>query len=81
MPTKTISVIEEVYRELLRHKKSGESFSDELHRLVHKKGKITECAGLWSWMNPSDVASVNKAIEKRRRLSASARKKKLKLVR
>lgn len=76
MPTKTISVLEEVYGELLRHKKGGESFSDELLRLVHRKGKISECAGLWSWMSPSDINSIGKSIEKRRRMSAAAKAEK-----
>jgi len=76
MPTKTISIIEEVYKELAMHKRSGESFSNELLRLIHKKGKISECAGFWSWMAPSDANAIGKAIEKRRRLSAAARREK-----
>lgn len=81
MPTKTISVLEDVYRELLRHKKGGESFSAELLRLVHRRGKISECAGLWTWMKPSDSASIERSIEKRRKLSTSAKKEKLRLIR
>ncbi|MBI4170573.1 MAG: antitoxin VapB family protein [Candidatus Aenigmarchaeota archaeon] len=80
MPTKTISVLEEVYKELLRHKKSGESFSDELRRLVYRKGKISECAGLWSWMEKSDIESIERAIAKRRKVSALAKKGKMRLM-
>ncbi len=80
MPTKTISVLEEVYKELLKHKKSRESFSDELLRLVHGRGKISECAGLWSWMEASEITSIEKSIDKRRKLSKLAKREKSRLI-
>ena len=48
MATKTISIIEDVYNELAKLKFSRESFSEEINRIIKVKGKITECAGLWS---------------------------------
>ncbi len=80
MPTKTISILEEVYKELVRHKKEGESFSGEILRLIHRKGKISDCAGLWSWSKPSDIDSIEKSIEERRKLSRLAKKEKMKLM-
>ena len=76
MATKTISVGEDVYDELLKHKKKGESFSEELLRLVSGKGKISECAGLWSWMKKSEIDAIESSIEKRRAASRAAKKEK-----
>lgn len=76
MATKTISIIEEVYEELIRQKKAGESFSDEIMRLSQKKGKISECSGLWSWMELAEIDSIRANIEKRRKMSAAAKKEK-----
>ena len=76
MTTKTISVGENVYNELLKHKKGGESFSEELLRLIHGKGKISDCAGLWSWMKKSEIDAIESSIEKRRAASRAAKKEK-----
>ena len=37
MGTKTISIMDDVYKLLVRYKKPDESFSEELRRLVPKK--------------------------------------------
>lgn len=77
MATKTISVKEEVYEELVRVKRPEESFSDELRRLASGKGKISECAGLWSnWMTKEEINSIEKNIEERRRASRLAKAEK-----
>lgn len=77
MATKTISVGEDAYNELLKRKKSGESFSEELLRLAREKGRISECAGLWSWMKESDIKTIENSIEKRRAASRAAKKEKM----
>ncbi len=77
MTTKTISVNNDVYDELLKHKKKGESFSDELLRLVHGKGKISDCSGLWSWMDKSDAEAIEESINKRRAASKAAKGEKV----
>ncbi len=45
MGTRTISIMDDVYGLLVRNKKYDGSFSEELRRLVPKKGNIIECAG------------------------------------
>lgn len=76
MASKNISVVDEVYNDLVKHKRAGESFSGELKRLVSGNGKISECAGLWLWMKESDISAIKTSIEKRRRLSFLAKTQK-----
>ena len=45
--TKTISLSEEAYRVLHRHKLAGESFSDTVIRLARQGGKLSEVIGLY----------------------------------
>jgi predicted CopG family antitoxin len=47
MTTKTITVTEEAYEALARHKKKDESFSELALRLTRRKGSLEECWGLW----------------------------------
>ena len=63
MGTKTISIMEDVYEILVRNKKPNESFSEEIRRLVPKKGNIMECAGLWANMGDKEVEDMKKNIE------------------
>lgn len=62
MGTKTISIMDDVYELLIRNKKSGESFSDEIRRLVPRKGSIMECAGLWAHMSDKEAEDMKKNI-------------------
>ena len=62
MGTKTISIMDDVYELLVRSKKPNESFSEELRRLVPKKGNIMECAGLWAHMNDKESENMKKHI-------------------
>ncbi|MBI4148399.1 antitoxin VapB family protein [Candidatus Woesearchaeota archaeon] len=55
MATKTITVTEDAYAVLARQKKEDESFSEEIVRLLKKKGSILELAGAWGKM-PQDIA-------------------------
>lgn len=45
--TKTISLSDEAYRVLRRHKLAGESFSDAVIRLTRQGGKLSEVVGLY----------------------------------
>ncbi len=63
MGTKTISIMDDVHKILVRNKKPNESFSEELRRLVPKKGNIMECAGLWAHLNDKEVEGMKKTIE------------------
>jgi len=77
MPSKTISITEDVYETLVQQKRPEESFSDELRRLSQPKGKISECVGLWkNSLTGKEIAAVREAIAEARRLSASAHKEK-----
>ena len=42
MGTKTITIMDDVYELLARNKRKDESFSEELRRIVPKKGNIME---------------------------------------
>ena len=80
MGTKTISITEDVYNELSKLKRPEESFSDELRRMVRTKGKISECAGLWSkWMSNNDIDSIESNIGERRKTSRLAKLEKEKI--
>lgn len=63
MATKTISIMEDVYKLLVRNKMKGESFSDELRRVFSKKKKITEFAGAWE-MTEKEAEEMKKNIAK-----------------
>ena len=45
--TKTISLSDEAYRLLHRHKLASESFSDTVIRLARQGGKLSEVVGLY----------------------------------
>ncbi|MFH0836567.1 MAG: antitoxin VapB family protein [Candidatus Aenigmatarchaeota archaeon] len=77
MGTKTISITDDVYGELVSVKRPEESFSDEIRRFIKAKGKISACVGLWSkWMPDEDIDEIEKNIEKRRELNRKSRKDK-----
>lgn len=72
MGTKTISIMDDVYGLLVRNKKPNESFSEELRRLVPKKGDIMECAGLWANINDKESEDTKKFIKKFRKDSTKS---------
>ena len=76
MATKTITILEEVYNELIKLKREEESFSEELSRLIKRKGNLIECAGLWNWMKDSELTAIEETISERRKLSQKAKKDK-----
>ena len=63
MGTKTISIMDDVYALLVNNKKTNESFSEELRRIVPKKGNIMECAGLWAHMGDKEVEDMKKNMD------------------
>ena len=72
MGTKTISIMDDVYELLVRHKKHKESFSEELRRIVPKKGNIMECAGLWAHMSDKEAEDMKKSIRQLRKNSSKS---------
>ena len=52
----------DVYELLARNKRKDESFSEELRRIVPKKGNIMECAGLWADMSDKEAEDMKKTI-------------------
>ena len=63
MGTKTISIMDDVYGLLVKNKKLNESFSQELRRIVPKKGDMMECAGLWAHISDEEAKEMKKNIE------------------
>jgi len=63
MGTKTITIMDDVYELLARNKRKDESFSEELRRIVPKKGSIMECAGLWADMSDKESEDMKKTID------------------
>jgi predicted CopG family antitoxin len=47
MPTKNISITEDVYKKLLAEKHKGDSFSDVLRRLVSRRTLLSDSFGKW----------------------------------
>ncbi|MBI2107807.1 antitoxin VapB family protein [Candidatus Woesearchaeota archaeon] len=72
MGTKTISIMDDAYELLVRHKKPNESFSEEIRRLVPKKGNIMECAGLWADMSDKETEEMEKTINRLRKNSTKS---------
>jgi len=67
MPSKNISITEDIYEMLSKLKLEGESFSDVIRRLA-KRGQIAECAGLWSDMPDSEFQAIKDAASTSRDL-------------
>ena len=55
--------MDDVYELLARNKKKDESFSEELRRIVPKKGNIMECAGLWADMSDKEAEDMKKTVD------------------
>ncbi len=66
MATKTISIMDDAYEILVRNKRNNESFSEELRRILPKRGSIVECAGLWKDITDKQANDMEKAIKKSR---------------
>ncbi|MFH2112702.1 MAG: antitoxin VapB family protein [Candidatus Bathyarchaeota archaeon] len=62
MPSKNISITDDVYEILARMKLEGESFSDTIRRLA-KRGSLAECAGLWADMPDAEYRALMEGVE------------------
>ena len=71
MTTKTITIMDDAYKLLIRNKMKKESFSDVIRRGFSKKGKISECAGLWADMTDEQFEGMEKTIKKSREYTRS----------
>ena len=69
MGTKTISIMDDVYNLLVRNKKPDESFSEELRRIVPKKGNIMDCAGAWAHLSDKEAEDMKMSIKQLRKNS------------
>ena len=78
MGTKTISIMDDAYEILARQKKPNERFSEEIRRLVPKKGNIMECAGLWADISDEQAKQMEEAIKKSRQYTRKHVMEKLK---
>jgi len=66
MGTKTISIMDDAYELLVRNKKTNESFSQELRRILPKKRSIMEFAGALSDMSDEEEARIKGRIKQLR---------------
>jgi len=58
---KNIAIMDEVYAELVKHKRHGESFSHEIIRFIGRKGHIADLAGSWK-ISDAEAARIKSAI-------------------
>ena len=67
MATKTISIMDDVYKMLVAFKVPKESFSDEIRRLVRTKSSIMEFAGAWKDISEETAEKMKGRIHERRK--------------
>ena len=77
MSTKTIAILEEVYDILKSLQKPGESFSQEIRRLVSDRGTISQFAGAWDDVGNKEAEEMLLTIKKSREHTRLSREKKL----
>lgn len=63
MATKTISILEEAYRALLKEKGKNESFSDVVLKLTARRGRLADSAGKWD-MSDAELNRIKKELGK-----------------
>lgn len=64
MATKTITILEEAYTQLVNDKREDESFSDEILRWskMKKRPDLRQFAGMWSDMPEKDFKKLRQTI-------------------
>ena len=77
MGTKTISIMDDADELLLRHKKPNESFSEEIRRIVPKKGNLMEFAGTLN-MTEKEAKELKDEIERIGKMATKQFLKKIK---
>lgn len=71
MATKTISITDEAYGLLARNKRAKESFSQEITRLMKKKGSILDLAGAWKTMSDKEAQEILETVKQTRKRGVS----------
>ncbi len=66
MAPKEILVSDDAYEVLLKLRIGREGFSDTILRLA-KKGKVSECAGLWADMSEEEFNAIREAVDRSRK--------------
>ncbi|OGS49556.1 MAG: hypothetical protein A3K65_07635 [Euryarchaeota archaeon RBG_16_68_12] len=67
MGFRTISLSDAVYRRLKAEKRSGESFSDVISRLLQsKQPSLLKYAGAWKPLSPEELREIKARVEKLR---------------
>ena len=66
MVTKTISVMDDVYEKLKSKKLPGESFSEEIDRLLNKSD-ISHFFGAWKNIDKTKLTKIKRAIKSGRK--------------
>lgn len=69
MATKTISIMDDVYKLLLMNKGKNESFSDVIRRILIRKKDIMEYAGAWKNISDKDIKEMKENIKELRNSS------------
>lgn len=62
MGTKTISIMNDVYKLLIARKRANESFSEIIRRTLKKKSNIMDFAGAWKDMSEEEAEKMKKII-------------------
>lgn len=63
MTTKTITIMEDAYKALLREKTKGESFTETILRLTKKRGKLEDCFGTWK-ISDAELKTIEASLSK-----------------
>ncbi len=63
MATKTISILDEAYKALLREKRENESFSDVILKLTGRRGRLADSFGKWK-MSDKEAKEIEKELKK-----------------
>ena len=62
MGTKTISIMDDAYRLLVRNRMGKESFSEVIRRTLTRKKNIMEFAGAWKNVSDKEAESMKRRI-------------------
>jgi len=69
MGTKTISIMDDVYKLLLLRKRAYESFSDLIRRRFREKRDVMEFAGVWKNIGDEEISDMKEKIRRLRKKS------------
>ena len=69
MATKTISIMDDAYELLVRHRIKNESFSEVIRRNFSNKSDIMKFAGAWSHLSDEEIKKMKGKIFEMRKHS------------